>query len=429
MAWWNRNALGVRQSVEMVERASTTGLDGYWQPPEWTSEPHYGGTGYNLADPTGWLGLSGNDAGVSVTEQSALGSTAFFRSVSVIASTLATLPMKSYSTDGDDVRTLVKSVFDNPCAPFFTPFTWKELIFVHLVIHGNAYLLHLYNDSNTLIGLFPIHPMLVTPEWVANAQGIIVGKRFKMVVNGETIYKSDQEMTQVMGLGCDGLEGYSVLTLARNAIGTTLAGDKAAARMFSNGMLVGGMVTGDPEMDEDDGKALMADLKPKIQGAHNAGDIVLVNASLTFTPWTMNAVDAQFLESRQYQVEEISRLLGVPKVLLAQDGASSWGSGINQLLAYMGKTVYVPWTTRVEEQLSLLLSSPRHVEFDYHGLLQGTPAEVTALLVQQIDAGIITVDEARAILNLAPMELPAAAPVEQLPPGASPSPAIPTEGA
>lgn len=427
MAWWNRNALGVRQSVEMIERASTTGLDGYNQPPEWNSQPHYGPT-LNSNDPSGWLLSGGNDAGVNVTEQSALGSTAFFRSVSVIASTLATLPMKSYSTDGDDVRTLVKSIFDNPGAPYFTSYEWKELVFVHLVLHGNAYLLHMYNEGGALVGLFPLHPDLVTPEWVSDAEGRITGKRFKMTIKGETIYKSESEMTQIMGLGTDGLAGLSVLTVARNAIGTTLAGDRAAAKMFSSGMLIGGLVTTDDTVDEDDGKIIMAGLKQKLTGTNNAGDIAMVNASLKFTPWSMSAEDAQFLESRQYQVEEISRLLGVPKVLLAEDGASSWGTGINQLLSYMQKTTFVPWTTRVEERLSLLLSSPRHVEFEYKGLLQGTPAEEVALLVQMIAAGIIDTDEARAILNLEPRVTPAPAP-EVAPPatGTASLPATNTE--
>jgi HK97 family phage portal protein len=211
-----------------------------------------------------------------------------------------------------------------------------------------------------------------------------------------------------------------VLTVARNAIGTGLAGDQAAARMFANGMLVGGLVsTDDPSLSKEDGKALIGDLKARLTGSNNAGDIALVNASLKFTPWTMSAEDAQFLESRQYQVEEVSRLLGVPKVLLSEDGASSWGTGIGQLLAYMQKTTFVPWTTRFQQRLSRLLSEPRHCEFSYAGLLQGTPMEQTQLLAAQLAAGIITIDEARAALNLAPMNPPA------LPAAATGTPPLP----
>lgn len=367
-----------------------------------------------ITDPSGWLGMSGNDAGITVDESTAMGSTAFFRGVSVIASTIASLPLKSYRVDPDGLRTQVPSFLDDPCSPFFTPFEWTEIVMVHLVMHGNAYLLHLMTEGGALSGLFPIHPSMVTPEWVCNASGEITGKQFKMSVGGQTIVKTDAEMTQIMGLGTDALAGMSVLSVARNALGTTLAGDRAAAKVFSSGMLIGGLVTTDENMTEEQGRQAMIGLKPKLTGAQNAGDIAMVNASLKFTPWAMSAADAQFIESRTFQVEEISRLLGVPKVLLAEDGASSWGTGIGQLLQWLQRTVFVPWTTRIQQRLSLLLSSPRHCEFEYDGLLAGTPTEETALLAAQLAAGIITIPEARAKLRLPPVP-------------ASPAPATPTE--
>jgi HK97 family phage portal protein len=384
----------------VIKRAGAASVDGYFNP--YPVQPHYGPQ-MSIQNPSGWLSMQATGAGVPVTELSALGSTAFYRGVSVIASTIATLPLKSYRTANDGARDQVPSVFDNPGAQFFTPFEWVELVMVHLVIHGNAYLLHLYSPSGTLVGFFPLHPLLVQPEWVCDKDGKIVGKRFKTNVGGQDTYHDETQMTQIMGLGCDGLRGLSVITVARDAIGTGLAGDKAAARMFASGMLVGGLVTTDDEsLTKEDGQALIADLKARLTGSNNAGDIALVNASLKFSPWTMSAEDAQFLESRQYQVEEISRLLGVPKVLLAEDGASSWGTGIGQLLSYMQKTTLVPWTERFQQRLSRLLAAPRHVEFDYAGLLRGTPMEQTQLLAAQLDAGIIDVEEARASLNLPP---------------------------
>lgn len=382
-------------------------IDGYFLQPGQVPVPHYGPE-MAVTDPSGWLSLTRGEAGSPVTETSALSSTAFFRGVSVIASTIATLPLKSYRTSDDDVRSQVPSVLDNPGGQFFTPFEWVELVMVHLVLWGNAYLLHIYNAGGQLVALFPMHPSLVTPSWVCNDQGSVVGKQFGASLNGDPVVWSALEMTHVMGLGTDGLQGASVLTVARRALSTAVAGDSAAARMFANGMLIGGLVTTDEAMTEADGKTVMAGLKAKLTGTNNAGDIAMVNASLKFTPWSMSAMDAQFLESRQFQVEEISRLLGVPKVLLAEDGASSWGTGIGQLLAYMQKTTFVPWTTRVEQRLSMLLASPRHCEFEYDGLLAGTPMEQTALLAAQLGAGIIDVNEARVVLRLEPKAPPIA---------------------
>ncbi len=398
-----------------VARYGPADLNGYFNP--YPVQPHYGPQ-MSIQNPSGWLGMSKAGAGVDVTESSAMGSTAFFRGVSVIASTIASLPLKTYRTADDATRSVMSSVFDNPGGQFFTPFEWVELVMVHLVIHGNAYLLHLYDGNGRLAGFFPVHPSLIKPEWVTDDAGRISGKQFRASVKGSPVVYDETQMTQIMGLGCDGLRGYSILEIARNAIGTGLAGDAAAARMFANGMLIGGLVsTDDATLEKEDGKALIADLKARLTGSNNAGDLALVNASLKFTPWTQSAEDAQFLESRQYQVEEISRLLGVPKVLLAEDGASSWGTGIGQLLSYMQKTTFVPWTKRVEQRLSTLLAQPQHVEFLYAGLMQGTPAEETALLAAQIASGIIDTEEARAILNLPPRAT-----------GTLPLPAAPLEG-
>lgn len=377
-------------------------IDGYFLAPDQQAAPHYGPE-MAITDPSGWLLTSGNDSGQAVTETSAMGSSAFFRGTSVIASTIATLPLKSYRTADDDASVQVTSFLDNPCAPFFTPFEWVELVMVFLVLHGNCYLLHLYSGGGALVGLFPIHPCMVEPAWVTNAAGEITGKVFKMSVNGQPIEKNEMQMTQIMGLGTNGLRGLSVLEAARNVIGTTLAADKAAARMFKTGMLIGGLVSTDENMTEQQGREALAGLKNKLQGTQNAGDIAMINASLKFTPWSMSAEDAQFIESRTFQVEEISRLLGVPKVLLAEDGASSWGTGIGQLLGYMQKTTFVPWTTRVQQRLSTLLSAPRHCEFEYDGLLAGSPAEEAGLVMQLLAAGIITTDEARAKLRLPPV--------------------------
>lgn len=365
----------------------------------------YGTMSISDPDVAGFLGIGTSSvSGETITEHTTLSSSAWFRGVSVLANTIASLPLKTYRTSDDMERSQVDSLFDDPCPGFFTPFQWVQILMVHLVLHGNAYLLILRNAAGGMVGLFPIHPTLVTPQWVCDEDNRIVGKRFMTSVSGQTLYYAQDEMIQIMGMGTDGLRGYSLLRLARNAIGVTLAGDHAAGRMFSNGMLIGGLVSTEETMDEEDGKLVMAGLRQKLTGSQNAGDIALVNASLKFTPWTMSAEDGQFIESRQFQVEDASRWLGVPKVLLAEDGASSWGTGIGQLLAFMQKTTFVPWTTLMEQVLSQLLPKPRHVEFLYAGLLKGTPLEETQLLAEQLSAGIISQDEARAILNLPPLD-------------------------
>lgn len=377
MAWWSRS--------RAVERAS--------------NGPSFPlGQAQTLAE---FLGLNvRTDAGVVVTESTAMGSTALYRSVSLIANTVAGMPLKTYRSE-DDERVSVSSIFDDPCSPWYTCYEWKHIVTVHGALHGNAYLKHIYDEAGRLVALFPIHPNLVSVRW---DQGERV---YTLSVPGtpkQVLGPAD--LTHIMfGPSSDGLTGMSPIFMLRNAIGTSLAGDSAAGKMFANGLFLGGVMSV-PDADEQQAKDIKTGLKASITGSTNAGDIAVINAAMTLTPWNMNSHDAQFIESRQFQVEEIARAYGIPKVLLAEDGASTWGSGIAQLDQGMAKYTFPGYTNPIEDRLSALLAKPRHVEFEYKELLRGTPADEIALLIQQTQSGLLTINEARAVLNLPPLAAP-----------------------
>lgn len=359
------------------------------------------GPTYTLRDPAlaEFLGLGGSsDAGVAVNETSALGVTACYRSVRLIADTIGSLPLKTYRDDAG-MRVGVSSIFDNPGGEFMTPYTWKQTVTAHLALHGASPLLHVYNQAGALAALIPLHPSLVAVEWDEGRQQ----RKFTVTVDGEARVYYPEDLTYVIAFTLDGVRGASPITLARNALGTAIAGDKAAARMFSNGLLIGGLVTPSEDLTEQQANDALIGLKSKLTGTQNAGDLVLINAALKVQPWTMTAEDAQFLESRQYQVEEVARLFGVPKELLSASGATSWGSGIQELVRGFSRFTLPAYTTPIEEALSRLLANPRFCEFEMAGLLQGTPAEEIDLLIRQVEAGLLTPDEARAIRNLPPL--------------------------
>jgi HK97 family phage portal protein len=145
-----------------------------------------------------------------------------------------------------------------------------------------------------------------------------------------------------------------------------------------------------------------------------------VNRALKFTPWTMSAEDAQFMQSRSFQVEEIARWFGIPPHLLGlTEKATSWGAGIETQNRGLARNVLAPWGKRFEERLSRLLPNPRFVEFDFAALERPNPEVEIDLLIRQVEAGLLTVNEARAIRNLPPLPepapaAPAAAPVEEV---------------
>lgn len=373
-----------------------------------------------------------NDSGAPVTERTALGSSGVFAAVRLISGAIAGLDLAAYAGDEYEggLRARTPSILDDPCAPWFTVYEWKQIIGVHLSLHGNAFLLHVYNNAGQLAALFPVHPNYVTAAWRINMDTGLPFRQYTMALPQTTpqVY-TDADVTHIQGMSTDGLVGISPITVLRNMIGTGLAADRAAARQFASGLMMGGIVSA-PDMTPEQGKAALADLQARTAGFENAGKWALINKALTVSPWQMTAHDGQFIEGRSFQVEEIARAFGIPKVFLAEDGASTWGSGIRELASYFGKFTLKGFTEPMESRFSALLGDGRFVCFDFHSLLEGTPDEEDASLINLHRAGIITTNEARAAKQLAPKpggdDLVPEAPAPPL--GAPKPPAVPTDG-
>lgn len=346
-------------------------------------------------------------SGVTVSELSALGLSAVWRAISLISGTIASLPMRTLRTIGDR-RERIPSWLDDPAGPpgrgRQTQFEWCEMVFVHLLLHGNAFLIHVYSGAGTIVGLYPVHPAAVTIN-------VTKGYRTYTITldDGTQRVYDDETLTHIpaltLDLSCDGGRGLSPIHIARNSLGTAIAGDRSAARMFKNGAMVSGLVTPEDDVTEEEARQIKEGLTAKISGADNAGDVAVINRKLKFTPWTMTAVDAQFLQSRQFSIEEVARWYGVPPHLLMQtEKQTSWGQGIEAQNRALGRTVLLPWARRVEQRLSPLLPRGQHVEFDFAGLERPSPEQEIDLLLKQVAGGLITVNEARHIRNLPPVQ-------------------------
>lgn len=364
------------------------------------------------------FGLGSNLSGVSVNETSALGSAAVWRGVSVLCSAVANLPLKTYRDLDDGSRQRVGSFLDDPAGDgSMTPYEWVETVMAHLLLHGNAFLIHVYGGGSQLMGLQPVHPSCVGVAFDDDVPG---GKAFVVTLaNGSQIHLTALDLTHIPALTTDpNGRGLSVLSVLRNSIGTTLAGDRAAARLFQNGMLISGLVTPLEDMTEEEAKQIKDGLRAKITGIDNAGDIAVINRQLKFEKWSMTSEDAQFLESRSFQIDEVSRVLGVPPHLLMEmTKQSSWGTGLIEQNQAWARYTLSGWTTRIEQRLSRLLPQPRFCEFDYKGLLRPTPGEEINLLLAEVNGGLISLNEARDVLNLPPV---AEGDTLRLPPGQVP---------
>lgn len=366
-----------------------------------------------------WMGWGRSTAGVVVSAQSSLGLASVYRAVSIISGTIATLPLKTYRDMPDGTRVRVLGFLDNPGGPGgLTQYEWTELVLVHLLLWGNAYLAHEYGGAGQLVGLVPLHPSAVEVKQVKTKQE---QARYYPYLKYFTVTMADGtsrdwspfEITHVTALSTDGFKGLSPIELNRQAIGTGMAGDLAAAQMFGAGGMPAGLVTTEEDVSSEEAVAIVEGLNRKLTGPANAGKWAFVNRALKFQPWTMPASDMQFVESRVHQVEEVARIFGVPPHLLGQtEKQTSWGTGVTEQNRGLSRYTLMGWTSRLEQRLTRLLPNKQLAEYDYAGLLQGSAQEEIEILIKQVEKGILTINEARAIRNLPP-----------LPAGTIPSPA------
>lgn len=347
--------------------------------------------------------------GSTVSERTALNLSGVYRATSLIAGAIGGLPLRTLETSSDGQTERVESFLDNPGGDQYTPMEWAELVMMHLLLHGNAYLQHIYGGADQLVALYPVHPASVSVEWDSTRPG---GKLYTVSLYdndsiARTVEFDASTMTQVMGPSLDGLTGYSVLHAGRLSLGTALAGEKAANRTYANGAMISGLVTpSDPEdeLTEKQATATKQMINQVIAGSEKAGDIVVMSQALKFTPWMMSASDAQFMESRTFSVDEIGRWFGVPPHLLGlTEKSTSWGQGIAEQNRGLARYTLTPWTSRIEQRLSTLLPRGRKAEFDYTAFVRPAPEDEIQLLISEVNSGLLTLNEARAIRNLPPV--------------------------
>lgn len=373
------------------------------------------------------LGYSSVD-GVLVSERTAMTLSAVFRAVSLVSGSIASLPLRTLIKSAGGETRPVDSFLDNPGGTRYTPFEWKQLVLLHLLLHGNAYIHKIRNPLGAILEMHPIHPLAVSAVWDFSRPG---GKRFDVQLlvagaNGQPVAVTRQmdsrDLIQIMGISFDGLKGVSPISLARTSLSTGIQGDQAASKQFSNGAMISGMVTPDDEdePDPDETKALKREVNNAITGVENAGGIAVLNRRLKFTPWTLSAVDAQFLESRTFSVDEVGRWFGVPPHLLGlTEKSTSWGQGIAEQNRGLARYTLTSWTSPFQERLSRELVNGQQAEFDYSGFVKPSPEDEIKLVLEQVNGGLITPNEGRKIRNLPPIT-DGTGDTLRLPPGSNP---------
>jgi HK97 family phage portal protein len=317
-----------------------------------------------------------SDAGLPITAETALKASAVWACVTLLSDVVAMAPLITYQrpAGGGKQRAyhhpLYDLLHDQPNRTL-TAFDFVSGLMINLLLRGNAYAEILPGPRGAVDQLRPLHPDLVTPEQAEDGS-----RRFRVRNPRDTTSRIvlDEDMFNVMGYSLDGLQGVSVITYGANAIGLARATESHGARLFSQGTRLSGIVKYKGEMSNDAKRRFRASWQESYAGLGAAHGVAVLDEDMDWVATTMNANDAQFLETRAFQVEDIARLFRVPLHMIQHETKdSSWGSGIGQLsLGFLTFSV-LPWMKRCEQAVRRdLITAPLRyfAEFLYEELLR-----------------------------------------------------------
>lgn len=265
-----------------------------------------------------------SDSGVRVTPEKSLQMSAVWRAVTLLSGVLGSTPLGIYGL-GTFVRQ--QSVLLDDPHPDMTPFELWRWSYVSRLLWGNSYMQKVRDGAGRLNYLYPIPAARVKVGRVAMTAANPAGKIFQVTNDaGHPVPMTSYEIFHIPGFGYDGVCGVSPIRMATQAIGLGMAAEEYGARFFGNGSLMSGVLQTEQRLDQPQADALKNRWQAKVGGLRNSHEVAILDAGAKFQSMTIPNVDAQFLESRIFQIGEIERFFGVPPFLLMDtEKSTSWG--------------------------------------------------------------------------------------------------------
>ena len=323
------------------------------------------------AAPVFYFGTSGS--GKSVTVQSAIQLSTVYACVRVISETIASLPLGIYETvnDGNEKATdhpLYRLLHDEPNSEM-TSFVFREVMLAHLLLYGNSYSQIIRSGKNQVIGLYPLLPdhMDVDRDSKGNLTYTYTTS------DGKTVSIKPRDVLHIPGLGFDGVMGYSPIALEKNAIGLGIASEEYGSKFFSNGARPSGILTHPNTVKNP--KALRESWNSAYGGSSNSNRVAILEEGMKFEPIAIPNNEAQFLETRKFQVDEICRIFRVPPHLVGNLEHATFSNIEHQSIDFAVHTIR-PWLVRIEQAMNRALLSEQEkgrffVQFNIDGLMRG----------------------------------------------------------
>lgn len=379
-------------------------------------------------------------SGFTISPETALRNPSMFRAVSLISNSIGMLPLHLINQETKEKakdHPLYRVLHRRPNS-FQTAFDFRAMMQLRALVHKNAYALIVRSMSirtgkRTVTALIPLDPRRMEAK---------LGSNWKMEYiyqppEGPRIRYAAEDIFHLRGMSLDGINGFSLVEQAKEAIGLALSAELAAGRIFKNGSFINGVIQAKDEMGDDAYERLKTSWNELHTGAENAGSTPILEGA-EYKVVGSTAREAQMAELRKLQVEEIARVSGVPRPLLMVD-ETSWGSGIEALGQFFVAYALSPWFEAWQQAIERCLLDEEDAEtysakFNPGALLRGSLKDQAEYLAKAMGAGghqpWMHYDEARDTMDLPEREAPVnpmmnhngGPPLEEDPPAPKPKP-------
>lgn len=354
--------------------------------------------------------LGNTTSGKTVTERSAMQTSAVYSCVRILAEAIAGLPLQlyRYTEDGGKEKAIDHPLYfllhDEPNQEM-TSFIFRETLMTHLLLWGNAYAQIIRNGRGDVVALYPLMPNRMMVDRDTNGQ--LYYSYIKQTDDGSslregTVILAPHDVLHIPGLGFDGLVGYSPIAMAKNTIGMSIACEEYGSKFFSNGATPGAVlehpgIIKDPEKVRDS-------WNNAFRGSSNANKVAVLEEGMKYTPISIPPEQAQFLETRKFQIDEIARIFRIPPHMIGDLEKSSYSNIEQQSLEFVKYTLD-PWVCRWEQSLNRALLKPEEknayfAKFNVDGLLRGDYASRMNGYATGIQNGFMSPNDVRELENL-----------------------------
>lgn len=352
----------------------------------------------------GWNFLfGGTTSGKAVNERTAMQTSAVYACVRILAESVAGLPLHVYERTANGSKStkpshpLYRLLHDEPNREM-TSFVFRETLMSHLLLWGNAYAQIIIDGRGFPIALYPLLPDRMAVD--RNESGELV---YTYQSDKGQVKLRRENILHIPGLGFDGLIGYSPIAMAKNAVGLALATEDYGATFFANGANPGGVLEHPGVIKPEQADRLRESWQSQFGGA-NAHKVAVLEEGLKFHQMSIPPEQAQFLETRKFQINEIARIFRVPPHMVGDLEKSSFSNIEQQSLEFVKYTLD-PWVVRWEQSLQQALILPSEkatifIKFNLDGLLRGDYQSRMQGYSTGIQNGFMSVNDVRSLEDM-----------------------------